>query len=148
MGQVAFPRRADYSRKGRKGARGGQDASHTKGSRRTIHNGGRLHRGGPTKRKLLFRLGGGFGSVGFEFGVVGPHILKGLGDLFGRFFGGGGDLIGGLDGGGVEFGGEVGLNLLQFVDCFREFGADGADLFVHLGVLFLGFVQTALTDRF
>ncbi len=72
--------------------------------------------------------------------------MKGLGDLFGRFFSGSSYLIGGLDGGGVEFGSEVGLNLLQFVDCFREFCADGADLFVHIGVLFFCLVQTGLAD--
>ena len=69
-----------------------------------------------------------------------------MGDFFGRFFSGGGHLIGGLDGGGVEFGSEVGLDLLQFVDGFRQLGADGADLFVHLGVLFFCFIQPGLAD--
>ena len=104
--------------------------------------------GGGGEERLLFRLGGGFGSVGFQLGVVGLHILKGLGDFIGRFFGGGGDFIGSLNRGGVEFGSEVGLNLLQFVDGFRQLGADRADLFVHIGVLFFRFVQSGLADGF
>ncbi len=78
--------------------------------------------------------------------VVGLHILKRLGDFIGRFFGGGSHLVSGLNRGGVEFGGEVGLNLLQFVDGFRQLGADRTDFFVQVGVLFLGFVHAGLAD--
>jgi len=80
--------------------------------------------------------------------VVGLHILKRLSDFVGRFFGGGSHLVGGLNRGGVKFGCEVGLDLLQLVDGFGEFGADSANFFVHIGVLFLGFVQSGLADGF
>ncbi len=53
-----------------------------------------------------------------------------------------------MDGSGVEFGGEVGLNFLEFVDRFGEFGSDGADFFIHVRVLFFGFVHPGLADGF
>ena len=80
--------------------------------------------------------------------VVGFHVLKRLSDFFGRFFGGSSHLVSGLNRGGVEFGGEVGLDLLQFVDSLRQFGADGANFFIHVGVLFFRFVQSGLADAF
>lgn len=100
----------------------------------------------PYRGKLLFRLGGIFRGVVPELFVVGLHILKRLSDFIGRFFGGGSHLVSGLNRGGVEFGGEVGLDLLQFVDGFRQLGADRTDFFVQIGVLFLGFVHAGLAD--
>ena len=38
------------------------------------------------------------------------------------------------------------MNLLQFVDGFRQLGADRTDFFVQIGVLFLGFVHSGLAD--
>jgi len=71
-----------------------------------------------------------------------------LGDFIGRFLGSIGDLAGSLNRGGVEFGGEVGLDLLQFIDGFRQLGANRTDFFVQIGVLFFGFVHAGLADAF
>ena len=40
------------------------------------------------------------------------------------------------------------MDLLQFVDGFRQLGADRADFFVQIGVLFFRFVQSGLADGF
>jgi len=104
--------------------------------------------GRPRQGKLLLRLGGIFRGVVPKLFVVGLHILKRLSDFIGRFFGGGSHLVSGLNRGGVEFGGEVSLDLLEFVDRFGEFSTDVANFFVHVGVLFFGFVQSGLADGF
>ena len=69
-----------------------------------------------------------------------------MSDFIGRFFGGIGDLAGGLDGSGIKLGGEVGLNLLEFVDRLSQLGANRTDFFVHIGVLFFGFIHPGLAD--
>ena len=71
-----------------------------------------------------------------------------MGDFIGRLLGSIGDLAGGLNRGGVEFGGEVGLDLLQFIDGFGQFGANRTDFFVHVVVLFLRFIHPSLADGF
>ena len=109
---------------------------------------GALPVNGGGEERLLFRLGSIFRGVVPELFVVGLHILKRLSDFIGRFFGGGSHLVSGLNRGGVEFGGEIGLDLLQFVDGFRQFGTNRANFFVQIGVLFLGFVQSGLADGF
>ena len=159
----AFPGRA-YARKGREpyyapnplcgacfakasqpeGAEKLPSSSRKCGTSEDMSKGARGGRGG----RLLFRLRGVFRGVVPELFVVGLHIFQRLSDFIGRFFGGGSHLVSGLNRGGVEFGGEVGLDLLQFVDGFRQLGADGADFFVQIGVLFLGFVQSGLADGF
>jgi hypothetical protein len=126
----AVPGRADYSRKGREpyyapnplcgacfakasqpeGAEKLPSSSRKCGTSEDMSKGARGGRGG--EERLLFRLGGVFRGVVPELFVVGLHILKRLSDFFGRFFGGGSYLVGGLNRGGVEFGGEVGLDLL------------------------------------
>ena len=80
--------------------------------------------------------------------VVGFHAFEGLHDVVGGFLGGVGDLAGGLDRSGVELSGEVGLDLLEFVDRFGEFGSDGANFFIYVRVLFFAFVHPGLANGF